>query len=91
MGKFLAAVIAGILGTVIGGLILNQLQGKARRRGDAPEISRPVASLPLEHAAPFFVTALDDARPAHRRRRSKSHRYPLLMLSHHGHTPGVSS
>jgi hypothetical protein len=63
MARFLAAVIAGVVATVIGGLILNQLQGKGRRRGDLPEAARLVASLPQ----------------------------PFLMLSHHGHTPGVSS
>jgi hypothetical protein len=49
MGKFLLAVISGVIATVIGGLILNQLQGKGRRRGDVPGM-HVVASLPLEHA-----------------------------------------
>jgi hypothetical protein len=52
MGRFLAAVIAGVIATVIGGLILNQLQGKGRRRGDVPAMAKLVASLPLERAAP---------------------------------------
>jgi hypothetical protein len=52
MGKFLAAVISGVIATVIGGLILNQLQGKGRRRGDVPEAAHLVASLPFEHATP---------------------------------------
>jgi hypothetical protein len=50
MSKFLIAVISGIVATVIGGLILNQLQGKGRRRGDVPGVVHIVASLPLEHA-----------------------------------------
>jgi hypothetical protein len=50
MGKFLLAVISGIIATVIGGLVLNQLQGKGRRRGDVPGMVHLVASLPLEHA-----------------------------------------
>jgi hypothetical protein len=51
MVKFLAAVIAGVIATVIGGLILNQLQGKGRRRGDVPGAAHIVATIPLEHAA----------------------------------------
>jgi hypothetical protein len=61
MGKFIAAVVAGILATVIGGLILNQLQGKRRGRSDAPGIAHLVASLPLEHAAPLRLQALSRA------------------------------
>jgi hypothetical protein len=57
MAKFLAAVIAGVIATVIGGLILNQMQGKGRRRGDAPGAAHIVASIPLEHAT---------LRPRHR-------------------------
>jgi hypothetical protein len=52
MGKFIAAVVAGILATVIGGLILNQLQGKRRGRSDAPGTAHLAAPLLLEHAAP---------------------------------------
>jgi hypothetical protein len=52
MGKFLAAIISGIVATVIGGLILNQLQGKGRRRGDIPAAARLIASLSPEYAAP---------------------------------------
>lgn len=52
MGRFLAAVIAGVIATVIGGLVLNQLQGKGRRRGDVPGMAQLVASLPLECATP---------------------------------------
>jgi hypothetical protein len=52
MGKFLAAIVAGVIATVIGGLILNQLQGKGRRRGEMPGAMHLVASLTLEHAAP---------------------------------------
>ena len=50
MSKFLLAVISGVIATVIGGLVLNQLQGKGRRRGDVPQIVHLAASLPLEQA-----------------------------------------
>jgi hypothetical protein len=61
MGRFLAAVIAGVIATVIGGLILNQLQGKGRRRGDVPEMAHLVASLPLERATPNRLRPRRDA------------------------------
>ncbi len=61
MGKFLAAVVAGILATVIGGLILNQLQGKRRGRSDVPDSAHLVASLPLDHAAPLWFQPLSRA------------------------------
>jgi hypothetical protein len=53
MGKFVVAIISGVIATVIGGLILNQLQGKGRRRGDVPAAAHLVASLPLERATPI--------------------------------------
>jgi hypothetical protein len=53
MSKFLLAVISGVIATVIGGLVLNQLQGKGRRRGDVPQIVHLTASLPLEQATPI--------------------------------------
>jgi len=61
MAKFIAAVVAGILATVIGGLILNQLQSKRRGRSDAPGMAQLAASLPLEHAAPLRLRASSGA------------------------------
>jgi len=52
MGKFVAAIIAGVIATVIGGLILNQLQGKGRRRGEVPRTAQLVASLPQQAVTP---------------------------------------
>ncbi len=61
MGKFLAAVVAGVLATVIGGLILNSMKGKRGGRSDVPGIAHLVASLPLEQAAPLRFRTLSRA------------------------------
>jgi hypothetical protein len=54
MGKFIAAIVAGVLATVIGGLILNAMTKQGRRpwRGDVSGITHLAASLHLEHAGP---------------------------------------
>jgi hypothetical protein len=61
MGKFVAAVVAGVLATVIGGLILNSMKGRRPGRGDVPGTERVLASLPLEYAAPLRLRPLSRA------------------------------
>jgi hypothetical protein len=64
MGKFIAAVVAGVLATVIGGMILNAMTKTGRRpwrSGDIPGVAHLVASLPMEQAASLRLRFLSRA------------------------------